>query len=87
MNDNLLLGRLVSISDRGSKVVTCYDGRGRVTTIGKRIAKPDATGALDTRYTPRWYIQTSAYDAADRPVSTTTGAKVTEFSGRATRAR
>jgi RHS repeat-associated protein len=80
-NDGLLLGRLVSVSDRGSKVLTCYDGRGRVTTVAKRITKPDAIGPVEDRYAPRWYIQTSAYDGADRPVSVSTAARVPELMG------
>ena len=78
-NDDLLVGRLVSVADRGSKVVTCYDGRGRVTAVGKRIAKPDAPNTLVDRYAPRWYVKSATFDAADRAISETTGARVAEL--------
>src|SRR6266540_2838954 len=80
-DDRLLLGRLASVSDRASKTVTCYDGRGRATTIAKRIAKPDATDGLADRYAPRWYVRTAAFDGGDRPTIETTGAKVPELLG------
>jgi RHS repeat-associated protein len=73
---NLALGRLVSVSDRASKIVTCYDGRGRVTSLAKRIAKPNAEETPEDRYTPRWYLRKFTFDSADRPIVETTGAEV-----------
>ncbi len=74
--DNLLLGRLSSIADRGAQVLFQYDGRGRSTGIGKRVAQPGPANDDPTlRYAPRWYVSTVAYDGADRPVLTSTGAR------------
>jgi RHS repeat-associated protein len=71
----LLLGRAVSVSDRASQSVTQFDGRGRVTGIARRLAWP-ADGSIEPglKYAPRWYVQTVAFDGADRPLSETTGA-------------
>jgi RHS repeat-associated protein len=65
----LLLGRLVSVSDRASKTVSSYDGRGRVLGVGRKVAAPDGTG-----YTPTWYTSYTTYDGADRPIDDSTGA-------------
>jgi RHS repeat-associated protein len=62
------LGKVTSVRDRASKVLSRVDLRGRVTHTAKKVAGPD--GSFDTR----WYHRESTFDAADRPVRTTTGA-------------
>jgi RHS repeat-associated protein len=75
INPLLYKGRLVSIADRGSYSVDRYDGRGRVTGVAKRIAKPgEPSDTLSTRYAPRWYTQEISFDGADRTVAHSTGA-------------
>src|SRR5262249_10169302 len=82
VNTGLYLGRLASTYDRGQKVVIRYDGRGRTTGIAKRPATPGVPAeALPSRYAPRWYTQTQAYDGADRPITESTGSTVTEHLG------
>jgi RHS repeat-associated protein len=68
----LLLGRLVSTSDRGAKTVMQYDGRGRVAGMARRIASPSAVPGQGP-YAPRWYFQRVTFDGADRPLSETSG--------------
>ncbi len=78
INTSFLLGRLVSVSDRGARTVTAFDGRGRSIAVARLIAGPmGASDTLAERYAPTWSIQTITYDAADRPVMTSTGADVT----------
>jgi YD repeat-containing protein len=71
-------GRLVVVSDRGSRTINSVDGRGRLACAAKQLARPGASSsdALSSRYAPAWYARTVAYDAADRPVASSTGAKV-----------
>jgi RHS repeat-associated protein len=72
----VLAGRLVSISDRASRTVNGYDGRGRTQCIAKQIASPGvASATLASRYAPSVYAQTVTFDAADRPVTASTGAR------------
>jgi RHS repeat-associated protein len=74
LNTNLLSGRVVSISDRGAQTVTNYDGRGNVVGKGRRIVAPGVpSDTVASRYAPHWYVQTTGFDAADRPISVTTG--------------
>jgi RHS repeat-associated protein len=74
---DLLPGRVASISDRGSKTIMGYDGRGRTQCIAKQIVVPGApSSTLASRYAPRWYEQEVTFDAADRPVTSSTGAQV-----------
>ncbi len=74
IDPTLLTGRLTIVSDRGAKTVTRYDGRGRVTGIARKLAAPGTpSDTLASRYTPHWYTQTTTFDAADRPVTATTG--------------
>ncbi len=63
------LGRVVSITDRSTKSLVCYDARGRVTRAAKKLAGPD--GAFESS---QWFRKDTDYDAADRPVSDSTGA-------------
>ena len=80
INASLLLGRLVAVADRGAKTVTSYDGRGRSIGVARRVAAPGVPNdTLAQRYAAHWFTQTVAYDGADRPVSTTTGADVPEL--------
>src|SRR5262249_19466241 len=54
-NPWLLKGRVTTTFDRGSRVVTQYDGRGRVTAVGKQIARPGTpSDDVASRYAPRW---------------------------------
>ncbi len=79
IDTTLLHGRLVSVSDRASKTLTRFDGRGRATGIARRIAKPGVPDDNPTnRYAPRWYTQTAEYDGADRPIKQSTGAESPE---------
>lgn len=83
----LLLGRVASVSDRGAKVMSEVDCRGRVRAMAKQVAKPPSVTAglmtdttpLSMRYAPRWYVKKAQYDGADRNVLTTTGATSPEL--------
>ncbi|MGH7295432.1 MAG: DddA-like double-stranded DNA deaminase toxin, partial [Polyangiaceae bacterium] len=80
INGALLLGRLVAVADRGAKTVTSYDGRGRVLGLARRMGAPGTpSDTLESRYAPHWYVQTTSYDGADRPVASTTGVDVPEL--------
>jgi RHS repeat-associated protein len=72
---DVLLGRLVSVSDRASRTITQYDGRGRLTAIARQVARPQL-GSIEAGlpYAPRWYAQTVTFDGADRPLTETTSA-------------
>ena len=81
---SLYLGRVAWVADRGALTLTRYDARGRVTGVARQLAKPDAVSTtLATRYAAEWYIRKANFDAADRPVRETTGAKVTQMLGAA----
>ena len=74
INTALLLGRLVAVADRGAKTVTSYDGRGRVLGMAREMAAPGTpSDTMEERYAQHWYVTTTTYDGADRPVTTTTG--------------
>lgn len=80
----LYAGRLAEVWDRGARTVSVYDGRGRVTCVARKMGKPGTpSDTLADRYAPRWYVQTAQFDAADRPVLESTGAKVPELLGSA----
>ncbi|MBI5531670.1 MAG: hypothetical protein HY898_03070 [Deltaproteobacteria bacterium] len=64
------LGRLVSVTDRASKSISRYDGRGRVVQVAKRVNGPDGSTATE------WFCKESQYDGADRPTRETTGARL-----------
>jgi RHS repeat-associated protein len=75
-------GRIVSVADRGTRAVLRYDAIGRVTGGALQVAKPGpASDAMASRYAPRWYITTTAYDGADRPVSGSSGVTTAELLG------
>jgi RHS repeat-associated protein len=80
INGSLMLGRLASVSDRASKTLSSYDGRGRGVCGARQVAVPTSPGTsidlLVSRYAPTWYTQTTSYDGADRPVQDSTGATV-----------
>jgi RHS repeat-associated protein len=65
---NYTRGRLVAVTDRAQRSLTCYDGRGRTVEVAKRLANPG--GVIDGR----WYNRRATYDGADRPVTDSTGA-------------
>jgi len=70
-------GRVVSISDRGAQTRVLYDGRGRTTTVQRRLAKPGAPDAsLTTRYAQSWFSRDASYDVANRLETQSTGATV-----------
>jgi RHS repeat-associated protein len=82
IDGSTLKGRLVSMSDRASKILARYNGRGSLTGVARRVAKPGVPAeALANRYAPRWYVQTAAFDGADRPTKQTTGAIAQELLG------
>jgi RHS repeat-associated protein len=62
------LGKVTSVRDRASKVLSRVDLRGRATHTAKKVAGPE--GSFDTR----WYRREASFDVAGRPVRTTTGA-------------
>ena len=66
---NFTQGRLVAVTDRAQRSLTCYDGRGRTVEVAKRLADP--SGAI----AGRWYNRRAKYDGADRPVEESTGAR------------
>ncbi len=77
-------GRITSVSDRGAKTVVKYDGRGRVTAVARRMARPgEPEELLAARYTPHWYVREATYDGANRVKTETTGADVAAFYGAA----
>ena len=45
---NFTKGRLVAVTDRAQRSLTCYDGRGRTVAVAKRLANP--SGALTERW-------------------------------------
>ncbi len=79
ISSSLMRGRLASVSDRASKTLSSFDGRGRAVCGARRVAVPVAPGTsidlLASRYAPTWYTQTTSFDGADRPVQDSTGAK------------
>ena len=61
------LGREISVSDRGSKVMTSFDGRGRVVAVATKAARPGVPAAtLADRYAARWYVKKATFDEDDR---------------------
>jgi RHS repeat-associated protein len=79
---SMMRGQVASVSDRGAKNVLAYDGRARVTHVARKIARPGPPlPAVADRYAPHWFMQTTTYDGADRPVVTSTGADVAELLG------
>ncbi|HEU4404456.1 MAG TPA: toxin TcdB middle/N-terminal domain-containing protein [Polyangiaceae bacterium] len=76
----LYLGRIASSSDRATKAIPVYDGRGRATALAKRLAKPGPHEAIASeRYAPRWYLQRFTFDGADRLLTGSTGARAPEL--------
>jgi RHS repeat-associated protein len=75
-----LKGRLAAAYDRSGLQLLTYDNRGRVTNVDRRMADPDPT-VTDPRqrYRGRWYSTDTGYDAADRVVRQSTGAKSPEL--------
>jgi RHS repeat-associated protein len=69
------LGRLASVSDRASRTLMRYDGRGRLVGMARQIARP-TTGSIEpgNLYAPRWYVQSVQFDAAERATSESTAA-------------
>jgi RHS repeat-associated protein len=80
---NQLWGRVASVASLGAKVIYAYDALGRQTGVGARVAKPawPLLTALSARYAPRWYVKLATFDAADRPLSATSGATVPQLLG------
>lgn len=75
-------GKLVVVTDRAAQTVSAVDYRGRAIAAARRIAKPGPPDDdPELRFTPRWYLQTATFDAADRPIAQTTGAAVSELLG------
>jgi RHS repeat-associated protein len=81
---SLYLGRLAWVADRGSRTLTRYDHRGRVTGVARRMAGPgQSASAIADRYAPRWYIRKVDFDGADRPIHESSGAAVSGLLGAA----
>src|SRR5262249_1347417 len=77
IDERVLQGRLVGVSDRAAQVGTAFAWAGRATCVARRIAKPGAPSDVRAqRYAPRWYSRALQYDSADRAVWSSTGAKV-----------
>ena len=75
-------GSAVSVSTLGAKAIKLTDGRGRMICGATRLAAPGAAAtALGDRYVGRWYAKHVAYDAADRVLAVTTGARSPELAG------
>jgi RHS repeat-associated protein len=66
---NYTRGRLVAVTDRAQRSLTCYDGRGRTVEVAKRLANPG--GVIDGR----WYNRRATYDGA---VTDSTGASTNQ---------
>jgi RHS repeat-associated protein len=67
------VGRAVAVLDRASAGFTEFDGRGRTQRTLTRVANPTPNSTATSRYAPRVYARSMAYDAADREVEATTG--------------
>lgn len=75
-------GRLVQVLDQGSHTLVSYDARGRKTRDVIQVARPGNTTVNFTdRYAPRFYSRTTAYDAADRETTRSTGAQTAAVLG------
>jgi len=72
------LGKLVSVTDRGSRTRFNYDARDRMRRIARQIAKPSSNGTAPS-YAPRWFASRVDYDQGDRIIRRTTGADVPEL--------
>ena len=81
VNNSFYAGQLAAVWDRGAVRYTSYDGRGRAIETHAKIAAPKSqtTGTLADRYAPRWYKREVRYDAADREIWSTTGARHQEL--------
>jgi RHS repeat-associated protein len=71
------LGKLVSVSDRGSDTRLSYDARGRVRRIARQLATPGSVGA--DSFAQHWFSARMDYDLGDRLTRRTTGADVAEL--------
>ncbi len=71
-----LHGRLAAVHDRAASTWFQYDARGRAVQTARRIGAAGGSSVtiIGTRYRARWYYKNTSFDAADRPVSETTGA-------------
>jgi RHS repeat-associated protein len=73
-------GQLHAVSDRAQASIFNYDGRGRIASVRRQIARPDAPSALVERYAPHFFQATvSAYTAGNRAATVTTGAEASEL--------
>ncbi len=73
-------GQLAHAYDRAQRSTYSYDGRGRLTRVQRQIATPTGGSALATRYAPQVFTKAvSSYDAANRPVVTTTGTDLADL--------
>lgn len=77
--DNLR-GGSVSVASRGSESAITMDARGRTVCSARRIAKPGSPATeLSARYSDRWFVKQATFDAADRVVTSSTGAQSQEL--------
>ena len=80
--DNLtaLVGKLVSVRDRGAHTRFAYDAKGQMIGVARRIAKPGTpAGALSNRYTAHWFRTATSFDEVGRVKQQSTGADVPEL--------
>src|SRR5262249_10409719 len=76
------LGNTASVATLGAKSIKLLDGRGRAVCGAPRLAVPGApASALGDRYAARWYVKRIDYDAADRIVAASSGARSAELLG------
>jgi RHS repeat-associated protein len=78
-----LLGRVVSLMDRGAHARYAYDWQGHEIGLARQLAQPADAAAQwpgetginpSDRYASDWIRKSTQYDSADRVVSLTTGA-------------
>jgi RHS repeat-associated protein len=69
-------GRLLATFDRASAQFVQYDGRGRVVSVVRQLARADATDTMPigSRYASRAYRRSFTYDQGNRELSRSTGA-------------
>lgn len=78
--NEIRIGAIVAVEHL--EPVTDHDGRGRVTAVARRMARPgEPEELLAARYTPHWYVREATYDGANRVMTETTGADVAAFYG------
>jgi RHS repeat-associated protein len=74
------VGKLVSITDRGSHTRLNYDSRNRVRRVSRQLAKPlDFANTGTSPIAQHWFKKRVDYDLGDRRVRATTGVDIPEM--------